>query len=316
MSSKYDATVDLSDRNNSHTLMIELVGSNRDVLDVGCANGFLGSVLKERGCTVVGVELDAADAEEAKAVLDDVIVGNVEELDLVETLGPGRFDVVIFGDVLEHLRDPLSPLRQARHLLKQGGCVVISIPNVAHGSVRLSLLRGEFPYRDLRLLDNTHLRFFTQKSAQRLLTENGFVVREVVGINAWPLGLPYRIVKTLAPGLMMASHGVLMMVTTWPSWRMLEAPQPVPVIVWPAGRVKTSVQPLMAVVPVSLMVRFATNPPGHTFIAYCTRQVGVVFRWIVRCAVTVPSAVPPLLRLTVASNPVAAHWLRVAAKVE
>src|SRR5207237_1172160 len=57
MSSKYDTQVDLADENNSHTLMVELIGSNRDVLDVGCANGYLGQVLKSRGCTVAGLEI-------------------------------------------------------------------------------------------------------------------------------------------------------------------------------------------------------------------------------------------------------------------
>src|SRR3954467_9824719 len=184
MSSKYDTTVDLSDRNNSHTLMVELIGSNRDVLDVGCANGYLGSVLKQRGCTVVGLEIDPAAAEDAKGELDEVIVGSVEDMDLVERLGAGRFDVVVFGDVLEHLRDPLPTLRQARRLLKPGGYVVISIPNVAHGAVRLSLLRGEFPYRDLGLLDNTHLRFFTRSTVEDLLEGAGLAAVEMLRTTA------------------------------------------------------------------------------------------------------------------------------------
>src|SRR5688572_27606678 len=135
---KYDTELDLGNENNSHTLMVELVGWNRDVLDVGCANGYLGKVLKDRGCTVVGVEIDAEAARDAKEVLDEVVVGSLEELDLAERFGPERFDVVVFGDVLEHLRDPLVTLRQARRVLRPSGHIVISLPNVAHGSVRLA----------------------------------------------------------------------------------------------------------------------------------------------------------------------------------
>src|SRR4051812_27254013 len=128
--------------------------------------------------------------------------------------------------------------------------------------------------------------------------------------------VPWNPAETLAPAAMTASHDALVIVTVWPSWWMPETPQPAPTTVWPGGRVKVTVQPLMVVVPVLVMVRFATKPPDHTVLAYCTRQVGGVARWIVRWAVAVPRAVPPLLRLTVASNPVAAHWLRVAPKVE
>src|SRR5438270_13933851 len=96
---KYDADVDLTNENNSHTLMIELIGSNREVLDVGCANGYLGKILKDRGCTVVGVELEEAAADEAKEILDEVVVGSAETLDLVKELGAERFDVIVFGDV-------------------------------------------------------------------------------------------------------------------------------------------------------------------------------------------------------------------------
>ena len=206
MSSKYDTTVDLSDNNNSHTLMIQLIGSNRDVLDVGCANGYLGSVLKERGCRVVGVEVDPDAAQEAKTVLDEVVVGDLEELDLVTALGEDRFDVVVFGDVLEHLRDPLPVLRQSRRLLKANGYVVISVPNVAHGAVRLALLKGEFEYRDLGLLDNTHLRFFTRRTLDELLDDAGLVATDVrrtmAGIFDTELGIgrdefPHQLVRSI-----------------------------------------------------------------------------------------------------------------------
>jgi 2-polyprenyl-3-methyl-5-hydroxy-6-metoxy-1,4-benzoquinol methylase len=182
--SKYDTHVDLSRANNSHTLMVQLIGWNQDVLDVGCANGYLGKVLKEHGCNVVGIEIDPAAAEEASGILDEVVVGSVEDVDLVEQFGAGRFDVVVFGDVLEHLRDPLPTLRQAKRLLKPNGYVVVSIPNIAHGSVRLALLRGEFRYRDLGLLDTTHLRFFTRESVDDLLAEAGLAAVEFLRTTA------------------------------------------------------------------------------------------------------------------------------------
>jgi 2-polyprenyl-3-methyl-5-hydroxy-6-metoxy-1,4-benzoquinol methylase len=183
-SSKYDTVVDLADRNNSHTLMVELVGANKRVLDVGCANGYLAEVLGRQGCTVSGVEYDAAAAEEARAHLDRLVVGDLETLDLAAELGTGGFDVVVFGDVLEHLRDPLPVLKQARALLAPGGYVVISIPNVAHGSVRLSLLKGRFDYGPLGLLDETHIRFFTRDNLRALLRDAGFAATDFLRTTA------------------------------------------------------------------------------------------------------------------------------------
>lgn len=192
-SSKYDTVVDLADRNNSHTLMVELIGSNKRVLDVGCANGYLAKVLTEKGCTVSGVEYDEKAAEEARPVLERLVVGDLEQLDLAEELGDARFDVIVFGDVLEHLRDPLPVLRASRALLAPGGYTVISIPNVAHGAVRLSLLKGRFDYRPLGLLDSTHIRFFTRDNLKVLLSDAGFAatdfLRTTAGIYETELGV-------------------------------------------------------------------------------------------------------------------------------
>ena len=165
---RYDTDVDLSNPNNSHTLMVELVGGTKRVLDVGCATGYLAQALTERGCTVSGVEFDEKAAEEARPHLDRLVIGDIEELDLAEAFGDDRFDVIVFGDVLEHLRDPVPVLRSARKLLADRGSVVASIPNIAHGSVRLALMAGRFDYQALGLLDSTHVRFFTRSSIEDL----------------------------------------------------------------------------------------------------------------------------------------------------
>lgn len=176
---RYDTDVDLSNRNNSHTLMVELVGGTKRVLDVGCATGYLARALTERGCTVSGLELDEESAEEARPDLERLVVGDLETMDLAEAFGDDRFDVIVFGDVLEHLRDPLPVLRRAKALLADGGSVVASIPNIAHGSVRLALLAGRFDYQELGLLDSTHVRFFTRSSMEDLFRDAGLVPIDV-----------------------------------------------------------------------------------------------------------------------------------------
>jgi 2-polyprenyl-3-methyl-5-hydroxy-6-metoxy-1,4-benzoquinol methylase len=164
---------------NAHTFTLEMVGAERDVLELGCGAGAMTRAMAGIGCKVVGVEMDPVAAEHARPHADQVVVGDLVTLDLAAELGEGRFDVLVFGDVLEHLPDPLAALRTTRSLLRPGGHIVLSVPNVAHGDVRLALLAGRFPYADLGLLDSTHLRFFTWDTLRTLLRDAGFVAVEV-----------------------------------------------------------------------------------------------------------------------------------------
>jgi O-antigen biosynthesis protein len=179
LTSKYETDVDLENKNSSHTLIVELVGGDKHVLDLGSSTGYLAKALEERGCRVTGVEIDPEAARQAEAHCERVIVGNIESLDLDAELDEESFDVIVFGDVLEHLKDPLQALRRFKPFLHTEGYVVASIPNIAHGSVRLALMQGRFPYRPLGLLDNTHLRFFTRETVEQLFKDAGFLIAEL-----------------------------------------------------------------------------------------------------------------------------------------
>ncbi|MBV8234549.1 MAG: methyltransferase domain-containing protein, partial [Acidimicrobiia bacterium] len=175
---KYDGNVDLSNRNSSQVFAVEMVGGNKRVLEFGCASGFVSRVLRDRGCRVVGIEIDPEFASQAKEFCEDVLVGNAEEMDLESMLAGQVFDAAVFGDVLEHMSDPLAMLRRVRQWLVPEGYVVASLPNVAHGAVRLALLDGHFQYTREGLLDETHLRFFTLDTIKDLFHEAGFAVLE------------------------------------------------------------------------------------------------------------------------------------------
>lgn len=190
--SRYAVDID-PESNTSHALMLKLVGGNKRVLDLGCAEGDLARALREQGCRVSGVELDAAAAEKARPDLEECLVADLQTLDLAAAFPESRFDVLVFGDVLEHLVDPLALLRQAKHVLAPGGYVVISIPNIAHGSIRLSLLAGEFRYRTLGLLDETHVRFFTRETLYRLLIDAGLAPADVRGTTASPFATELQV---------------------------------------------------------------------------------------------------------------------------
>src|SRR5438445_1613554 len=126
---KYGEGVNWQDPNTSHVRMVNLVGPNKSVLEFGCSTGYMSRVLKANGCKVVGVEIDPDAAKQAAEVCDRVIVSDAERGNWAEQLKNDRFEVIVFGDVLEHLADPLSVLRSVRPLISEDGYVVASIPN-------------------------------------------------------------------------------------------------------------------------------------------------------------------------------------------
>lgn len=175
---RHEAEVDLNNENSSHTQLILLTGRNKRVLEAGPATGCVTRVLKERGCSVTGIEIDDRAAAVAEPFCTRMIVGDVEKMDLLATFGEERFDVVTYGDVLEHLVNPDRVLENTRQILAPGGYVVASIPNVAHASLRLALLSGDFSYTDLGLLDRTHLRFYTRDTLDELFRSAGYTISD------------------------------------------------------------------------------------------------------------------------------------------
>ncbi len=154
----------------------EIVPWGSRVLDVGCGTGWTAKELTDKkGCEVIGVEPNESRAEAARSHGIQVHVGYLEDLRIEEV---DLFDIILFGDVLEHLSDPHSILCVAKRYLRPGGSVVISVPNVAHWMVRLDLLRGKFNYQEGGIMDATHLRWFTEKTLRLLLEKAGYRVDE------------------------------------------------------------------------------------------------------------------------------------------
>jgi methionine biosynthesis protein MetW len=166
----YGALVDANGLSAAHRHVLDLVPAGARVLDVGCAEGYLATELTARGCSVVGVEPDARAAVVARERGISVLEFDVEEVSLDAT----AFDVVLFVDVLEHLREPEPVLRQAL----AAGRAIVSIPNIAHWTARRTLLAGRFPREDHGLFDRTHLRWFTRASAHELARDAGFAVAQ------------------------------------------------------------------------------------------------------------------------------------------
>lgn len=163
---------------NTHMLLLEQIPPRTRVLEIGAASGYLGEYLvKEKKCTVWGVEPVAAQYEEAKASGYEKLFSMTAEQFLDSGVAKGEtFDAILLGDVLEHMVEPQQMLRALRTFLKPGGIVVISLPNVAHYTIRWKLLMGKWEMQESGILDRTHLRFFTRKTMRALIEGAGYQI--------------------------------------------------------------------------------------------------------------------------------------------
>ncbi|OCC14270.1 Glycosyltransferase [Dissulfuribacter thermophilus] len=171
---KYHYDIDLNGSDTTHSLLLKKVKPNTRVLEIGCATGYMTRILKENlGCETTAVEIDEAAASLARPYADKLIVADVESLAFEEVFPPKHYDYIIMADVLEHLKDPRSLLEKLSFCLKDDGRLLISIPNMAHGSLALELLDGKWDYRKIGLLDSSHLRFFTISNFLNMLEGTG-----------------------------------------------------------------------------------------------------------------------------------------------
>lgn len=151
---------------NIDSLSTDLVPPNSRVLDLGCGDGTIGQILENKGCQVIGVEENRNLAKIAKQKLSKVIIGDLEEKKILEQISKEpKFDVIFASAILEHLKRPEVVLKNLIKSLKEGGIIIITLPNIAYWRIRWELLMGRFNYTESGILDRGHLRFFTVKSA-------------------------------------------------------------------------------------------------------------------------------------------------------
>jgi 2-polyprenyl-3-methyl-5-hydroxy-6-metoxy-1,4-benzoquinol methylase len=147
------------------------------ILEVGCGSGLTLRWLKERypEATTVGIEYEASNTAKLKENTDAFYIADAETF----SQNIGSFDIILFLDVLEHLRNPETVLRKFVEHLAPGGTVVVSVPNVSYIGVTLPLIVArKFSYADAGILDRTHTRLFVESTAIELLNSAGLIVRE------------------------------------------------------------------------------------------------------------------------------------------
>jgi 2-polyprenyl-3-methyl-5-hydroxy-6-metoxy-1,4-benzoquinol methylase len=193
---RQELTLDNLDPNTSYAKVLDLVGSAKNILDAGCSSGYLARLLTKRNCTVAGLDINPDALAEAAEYCTHTVAADLDRQELGQLFGAAEFDAIVFADVLEHLRDPWRVLDGARAILVDGGSVIASIPNIAHGAIRLALLSGKFDYSEFGILDDTHLRFFTRRTIAELFIRSGFTI-ERIERTVLPLFVPSDLVPQL-----------------------------------------------------------------------------------------------------------------------
>jgi 2-polyprenyl-3-methyl-5-hydroxy-6-metoxy-1,4-benzoquinol methylase len=170
----WDAKYGMSHARRDRILALA-TGTGMRVLDVGCAAGGLGALIRERGNWVGGVELSEAGSRQAAERLDRVWSFDIEG-EWPDELSRGDFDLVVMGEVVEHLFDPAAVLARAKTALKPGGRIIVTTPNFMTWTNRLKFLAGRFAYQEEGMFDFGHIRWFTHASLHRTLRDAGFMV--------------------------------------------------------------------------------------------------------------------------------------------
>ena len=167
------------------SMVAQFIKPNSEVLELGSSSGYFTHFLKEERMAIIDiVELDRECAERAACYARDSYVGDIEKGRWKDVYAGRRYDVILFADVLEHLRDPWSVLKEIAQFLKKDGRLILSVPNIAHAQILSSLYNDDFSYAQVGILDKTHLRFFTEQTVRQMVEDCGFQVRDLIPVNA------------------------------------------------------------------------------------------------------------------------------------
>ncbi len=155
----------------------------RHLVDVGCAHGAMARAVRaiSPATTVTGIDIDPDYVEVARAHCNVAIAADIESMSATEFKRLADADCWVFGDCLEHLRDPWGLLRRVRQAIPADGCVLVCLPNAQHWSVQWRLATGNFRYEDSGLMDRTHIRWFTRTTMLEMFALTGWQVNVGLG---------------------------------------------------------------------------------------------------------------------------------------
>lgn len=199
-------------KHSSYYYFRRWVGEDQDVLDIGCGEGFFAQVLAAGNNRVTGI--DILENPKCMESFTEYLYSDLDSglNNCKKALDGKTFDRILFQDILEHVRNPVQLLIDCHDLLKPNGLVLVSVPNVANITVRLSLLFGWFNYAERGILDKTHVRFFTRKTAGNMLTEAGYKI-ETTKMTIIPIEL--ALAASPSSLLMRAANRLMALLTSF-----------------------------------------------------------------------------------------------------
>ena len=163
---------------SSHQKILSYAGAPHEgknqCLDIGCSSGYLAQCLVLKGWSVTAIDINIPNDSLTKYPHVKFLEG-----DFLQMTNEKSYDLVIAGDVIEHLADPHLALSKIHDMIKNDGKVILSIPNAVNIYMRLHVLLGKFNYAERGLLDRSHLRFFTANTAKDMILESGFRVDRI-----------------------------------------------------------------------------------------------------------------------------------------
>lgn len=181
----------------SHRLALSMVKPDSKVLDIGCATGYFAKELSKQDCETWGVDQDKMALKKASQYCKKVFATNLDDMKPLP-FPEKYFDYVLLLDVIEHLTHPEILMEEIKKYLKPGGRIVVSVPNIAHASIRWMLLLGNFQYSETGILDRTHVHFYTQKGILDAIKKFGFKVLRLSPTNGMcKVPLLYKITDRL-----------------------------------------------------------------------------------------------------------------------
>ncbi len=183
----------LLEGDNPWSYTLKLVPEGSKVLDVGCGPGYVGGILKRlKNCTLYGIEINPFAAAIASQHYETVKMADVEKKPLDSICQGEKFDVILFLDIIEHLKDPEELLLSAKKILKDKGMIIVSVPNITYAGAVAEMIKGNFTYKPIGIQDETHLRHFSLSGIISLLEGTGFKIDRILRVVRRPEETEYR----------------------------------------------------------------------------------------------------------------------------